>query len=123
MKAIKRNGTLPTTPFKKGDLIVYEGKEQTNIIVLNRISEEAQGDIFYNTILVLSREECPYIKHFSSTEDFRIWFNNDSVRYATASEANLLVNALQILLSANREPGCYMQSMDLTEFYYSRARL
>ena len=62
-KYIKRNGELPQTPFKQGDIVTYESHHsQTNIILLNRIREERHGDIFFNTMLATRSEITIFMK-------------------------------------------------------------
>lgn len=88
-KYIKKDGKLPFTDFEQGDIVVYEGKGQKNIIVLDDISEAKNGDIFYKTILVKREGEAPYLKHLENV-DFRNWFNGDILRDATLEEVQEL---------------------------------
>lgn len=92
-KYTKENGKLPRTDFEQGDIVVYEGKNQKDIIVLDDIYEALQGDIFFKTILVKADNELPYLKHLKDT-DYRNWFNGDTLRDATADEIKELLGWL-----------------------------
>ena len=92
-KYTKENGKLPITDFEPGDVVVYEGKGQKNIIIVEDIHEARRGDIFYKTALVKADGELPYLKHFSEV-DYRNWFNGDTLRDATAEEVKELLDWL-----------------------------
>lgn len=92
-KYTKENGKLPITDFEPGDVVVYEGKGQKNIIIVDDIYEARHGDIFYKTALVKADGELPYLMHFSEV-DYRNWFNGDTLRDATAEEVKELLDWL-----------------------------
>ena len=115
-KYIKKNGVLPRTPFKKGYIVVYESHHgQTNIILLNRIREEQNGDIFFNTMLTFAHGELPYIEHHTGKEDWRNWFNGDTLRLATRSEITIFFDATLKLLNAKRNEAGTLLFKDLPE--------
>lgn len=115
-KYTKRNGELPCTPFKQGDIVVYESRHgQTNIILLNRIREEAHGDIFFNTMLTFAIGELPYIEHHTGKEDWRNWFNGDTLRLATRSEISIFMEAALQLPNAKRNSSGTLLFKDLPE--------
>lgn len=89
---IKENGELPQTSFKKGDIVVYEGKSQINIIILDSIEKRCQGDIFFHTMLTKT-EDGMSLRHLDK-EDCRNWFNHDVLREATESEVKELLDAI-----------------------------
>ena len=92
-KYTKKDGKLPVTDFETGDIVVYEGKGQKNIMVVDDIYEACHGDIFYKTILVKAEGELPYLEHHKDV-DYRNWFNNDTLRDATAEEVKELLDWL-----------------------------
>ena len=92
-KYTKTDGKLPYTDFEQGDIVVYEGKDQKNIIVLDDVYAARHGDIFFKTILVKADGELPYLKHLQEV-DWRNWFNGDTLRDATAEEIKELLDWL-----------------------------
>ena len=115
-KYIKRNGELPQTPFKQGDIVTYESHHsQTNIILLNRIREERHGDIFFNTMLTFAHGELPYIEHHTGKEDWRNWFNGDTLRLATRSEITMFLKAALKLATAQMSTDKTLLFQDLPE--------
>ena len=115
-KYIKRNGELPQTPFKQGDIVTYESHHsQTNIILLNRIREERHGDIFFNTMLTFAPGELPYIEHHTGKEDWRNWFNGDTLRLATRSEITIFLKAALKLATAQMSTDKTLLFQDLPE--------
>ena len=91
-KYIKENGELPKTDFEKGDIVVYEGKNQTNIIILDSIGKRCQGDIFFHTMLTKT-ENGMLLRHLDK-EDFRNWYNHDILREATKAEVKELLDVI-----------------------------
>ncbi|MBR2291915.1 MAG: hypothetical protein IJ868_06355 [Prevotella sp.] len=92
-KYTKTDGKLPHTDFKQGDVVVYEGEGQKDIIVVDDIYEARHGDIFFKTILVKADGEQPYLKHLQDV-DYRNWFIGDTLRDATADEIKELLDWL-----------------------------
>ena len=91
-KYIKENGELPQTSFEKGDIVVYEGRNQTNIIILDSVEYRPHGDIFFHTMLTKT-EDGISLRHLEE-EDWRNWFNHDVLRDATESEVKELLDAI-----------------------------
>lgn len=92
-KYTKKDGKLPVTDFEPGDIAVYEGKGQKDIIVVDDIYAARHGDIFYKTILVKADGELPYLEHLKDV-DYRNWYNNETLRDATAEEVKELLDWL-----------------------------
>lgn len=92
----KTNNTLPKTPFKKGDIIVYENKDNQveNIIVVDSIERKRHGDIHYYTSAYFWSKYKPFdtIEFISTINlDYRNWFIGEHIRKATANEVKLLL--------------------------------
>lgn len=92
-KYTKTEGKLPHTDFEQGDIVVYEGKDQKNIIILEDVYAARHGDIFYKTALIKANGQLPYLKHLQEV-DWRNWFNDDTLRDATAEEIKELLDWL-----------------------------
>lgn len=89
---VKKNGVLPRTDFKEGDIVVQVKKHCKNIIILNSIEERQQADIWFNTVLTISGD-CKYLR-FTENEDGFVWHNGDILREPTIDECKMLIDAL-----------------------------
>lgn len=109
----KEDGKIPEgMPFKEGDVITYIDLNtkvkpvqvmQKNIILLNRINQEQQCDIFGKAALTICKGEKPCIEIPSDEEWSRVWFNHDKVRPATWFELLQFSRALVQVFKAGKE--------------------
>lgn len=91
---------LPDTPFKKGDIIVYEDKEGgvESIIIIDYLENERHGDIHYHTAISFQYPcknlEAPACFYNSEKIDWRNWFVGDSIRKPTIKEMRFFLDAV-----------------------------
>ena len=77
-------------------------KLQQNIIMLKRIREERQCDIFGTAALTIADGEKPYIEVPAEGEWSRVWHNHDKIRPATWFELLQFSRALVQAVKAGK---------------------